>query len=1159
VSDKLVSGSPVFYDPRGRRWRHVRRTYLALGVIVTALVAIFIASVLASPLLPRLNLRPLQNLPRGSDLKPQPPAILPNPREVKAKKAQAELQKALAQTRVVPAKRSELMTIVPAPSNTPLPAPASFGAKQLSIGFYINWDESSYSSLARNLDHLDWVVAQWAHLVDAPNGGNPIQVELDVKALNLIRQQRPQTSILPMVQNLNEDKWENEVLSRAVGDENSRQRLIAALSQFVADNKFAGLCVDFEEPLAETQPNLLRFMQELHAAFQTRGWILVQAVPFDDPEWNYREYSAATDYLMLMAYDEHWAGKQAGSVASQNWYEANLATRMRDLDPAKTIIALGNYGYNWTEGADAEEVSFQKAVVDARDSEAQIEFDPETRNPHYEYDEEDESHHVVWFLDGVTAFNQMRAASGYHPAGFALWRLGSEDPSIWSIFGADRPNPSADGLKRILYGYEVDFEGTGELLRVQAEPHDGERGVNVDQKTGFISSETYDNKKIPSSYVIERTGDHPGLIALTFDDGPDPKYTPAILDILKQENVPATFFVIGKNGQAHPDLLRRIVNDGHEVGNHTFTHPNLGEIPGRITDLELNATQRLIESVTGRSTVLFRPPYFGDAEADKPEEVAPALRAQKLNYIMVGLRIDPGDWQPNVTADEIVQKAIERAEDKNPETRGQIMLLHDSGGERGATVEALPRLIHELRARGFKFVLVSDLGGWTRDQVMPPLPPSRSVYLRTDALAFLILATGGWFLQWTFIIGIVLGLGRLVVIGALAFAQWLRSRKRQRQHAGEQYEPFVSIIVPAYNEEQVIEATLRSLLNSDYENFEIIVVDDGSVDGTSKVVCEHFDDEPLIRLFTEPNAGKASALNLGLRYAKGEVIVALDADTQFPAETIRALARRFADPRLGAVAGNAKVGNRINIVTRWQALEYITSQNMDRRAFASLNCITVVPGAVGAWRKELVERCGGFSSETLAEDQDLTLSIRKLGYQIGYEEAAIGWTEAPASLRMLARQRFRWAYGTLQCLWKHRDALFRPRYGALGFIAMPNVWTFQVLFPLISPIMDLILVYTLCSNLLDWLQQPTGYRFANLQQVLFYYALFLAVDWCAACFAFALERKERWRLLWWLFLQRFCYRQVMYYVMVKSVTTAVRGVVVGWGKLERKATVEAQP
>jgi cellulose synthase/poly-beta-1,6-N-acetylglucosamine synthase-like glycosyltransferase/peptidoglycan/xylan/chitin deacetylase (PgdA/CDA1 family) len=1157
----------------------VRRTYLALGITITSVAAIFIASVLANPLLPTLNLRSLQNLPRTSDIKPQPRQVMPTAREAKAKKAQAELQKELSRTRIVPGRHAALLPVAPAPSNTPLPAPASFGSKQLSIGFYIDWDESSYSSLERNLNKMDWLIPQWAHLVaPAKPGDRPIVDDLTdadsdmehdqaLKALNLIRQSRPQLSIIPIVQNLDNEKWESGLLAKMVADEPSRQNLISALSAFVEQNKFAGICIDFEEALPESQPNLLKFMQELHAAFQPRGWLVVQSVPFDDEAWKYKDYAAATDYLVLMAYDEHYASKESGSIASQGWYESLLSKRMNELNPAKTIIALGNYGYNWQEGETAREVSFQEAVIDAHDSEAQIEFDPQTRNPHYEYDEDDGSHHVVWFLDGVTAFNQMRAASGYHPAGFALWRLGSEDPSLWSVFGSDQRNPSAgslkqpsaESLKQMAYGYEVDFEGTGELLKVQASPHEGERGIGVDANTGFISSESYDNNKIPTSYVIERTGDHPGWIALTFDDGPDPDWTPRILDILKRENVPATFFVIGKNGQAYPDLLRRMVNEGHEVGNHTFTHPNLGEIPGKITDLELNATQRLIESITGRSTVLFRPPYFGDAEADRPEEVEPAIRAKNLGYIMVGLRIDPGDWKPGVTPDEIVQRTVDRAQDNNPETRGNVVLLHDSGGDREATIEALPRLIHELRAKGYTFVPVSALGGWTRDQVMPPLSGSETLYTRTDTVAFMVLSTAGWLMQWAFIIGIVLGMARLAVIGALAFAQWLRSRKREREHSGEAYEPFVSIIVPAYNEEFVIEATIRSLLNSDYDNVEIIVVDDGSKDRTSDVVREQFGDEPLIRLFTVPNAGKAAALNIGLRHAKGDIIVALDADTQFPADTIRALARRFVDPTMGAVAGNAKVGNRINIVTRWQALEYITSQNMDRRAFASLNCITVVPGAVGAWRRELIEECGGFSEHTLAEDQDLTLQIRKRGYRIGYEEKAIGWTEAPQNLRMLAKQRFRWAYGTLQCLWKHRDALFRPKYGALGFVAMPNVWIFQIIFPLISPVMDLLLIYTCLSALVDRIQQPSAYSFTNLRQILFYYALFLAVDWSAACFAFALERKERWRLLWWLFLQRFCYRQVMYYVMAKSVQTAIRGAVVGWGKLERKATVEAQP
>ncbi len=1146
--------SPVFYDPAGRRWRRVRRTWLALAVIVTAMTGIFIASVLVNPVWPILNVRPVASLPHTADLKPKQPNVPANPSEQKARKAQAELQHALALTpRVVPSRRRSHVPIVPPPT---LPPPIVPTNRPLSIGFYINWDESSYASLKRNLDHLDWVIAEWSHLQAAPDGSASLVTEVDAPALNWIRLTRPQVQVIPMVQNLVDEKWQPDLLARSVSDEPGRQHLIAALTDFVQQNKFPGICVDFEEPPPATQQALLTFIQELHQAFAAKGLLVIQAVPFDDPDWRYKDYAAATDYMMLMAYDQHWTGSDPGSVAAQDWYERNIANRMRDLDPAKTIIALGSYGYNWTAGdKNADEVTFQEALITARDSFAKIAFDPATRNPHFEYDEDDGSHHLVWFLDAVTAYNQMRAASGFNPAGFAIWRLGSEDPSIWSVLGNSPPS-SPNVLSRIVYGYEVDFEGTGELLKVVSRPQDGWRNLDIDGGNGFINSEEF--VVTPSSYVIQRGGDHPGMIALTFDDGPDPRWTPAILDILKQENVPATFFIIGKNGQAYPDLMRRIVNEGHEIGNHTFTHPNLGEIPASLTELELNATERLIESEVGRSAVLFRPPYFGDAEADKPQDVEPAYQAQNLGYLVVGVRIDPDDWKLPVTAADIVQRTIDRAMDKNPETRGEVVLLHDSGGDRAATVQALPELIHQLRARGFKLVPVSDLAGFSRDEVMPPIAANQRVFTRTDAITFFFLSTGGWTLQWIYVIGIVLGLGRLIFIGALAFAQWLRSRRRERLHAAERYRPFVSVLVPSFNEELVIRNTIDSLLASDYENYEVIVVDDGSTDRTGEVVKESFSGNDRIRLFSIPNAGKATALNFGLKHATGEVVIALDADTLFAPQTLAALAHRFYDPKIGAVAGNAKVGNRINLVTRWQALEYITSQNMDRRAFASLNCITVVPGAVGAWRRDLLEQAGGFPGDTLAEDQDLTLRIRRLGYNIGYEENAIAWTEAPDRLRSLARQRFRWAYGTLQCMRKHLDALFRPRYGTLGFVALPNVWIFQIFFPLISPVMDLMLCYTLISAGLDWLQQPKGYSFTNLRQVLFYYALFLAIDWVAACFAFMLEKKEQWRLLWWLFLQRFCYRQVMYYVMIKSVAVATRGRTVGWGKLERKATAEAQ-
>lgn len=1127
---------PIFYDPSERRHLYMRRIGFALAVAVTVLAAVFSASVILNPALPRLNLPAAMGLATTTDIKPAVPQFVATRRAQQAAQAQTALHKALRKARAEAKPTLAALT----PRTT---------ARPQALGFYVNWDDSSYQSLKRHLSQLDQLVPEWLRL---QAGAQPLLPELDAHALELIHRERPDLPIIPMIHNSQDGKWEPQTLAAQIADEAARTRLVNALTNFVEQQHFQGVCIDFEEVPSGSQKHLLTFMQQLHAAFKTHNWTVMQAVPFDDEEWDYPAFAAANDYLMLMAYDEHWAESNAGSIAGQPWYEATLAKRMRELDGTRTIVCIGGYGYGWSKGQVTEELTFQEAVLQARDSAARIQFDAASRNPYFHYEDEAGAEHTVWLLDGVTAFNEMRAARRFHPAGFALWRMGSEDPSLWNIFGNQQMDAAPDGLQKIVYGYDVDFEGMGEILQFEAAPKEGARSIKTEASSGLITEANY--LSIPSSYVLRRTGWQPGKVALTFDDGPDPQWTPQILDILKRENVPASFFIIGENGQANPQLVKRIVAEGHDLGNHSFTHPNLGEIPGKLTELELNATQRLIESLTGHSTYLFRAPYFGDAEPQTADEVEPAAIANKLGYIIVGLRVDPDDWaRPG--ADEIVRRTQAGLTNPNPDERGQVVLLHDGGGDRAQTVAALPRLIHELRAQGYQFTTVSQLAGLSQAQTMPPLPAEQGWLARADKLTFLAFAIGGWLVRWLFLIGIVLGLARLLLIGALAFTQWVKTRRTVASAPcqPDSCAPFVSVIIAAYNEEKVIASTLRSLLASTHPHFEIIVVDDGSTDRTSVVVREEFGAEPRIRLFTKANAGKAEALNFGLRHAQGEIIVALDADTIFPPQTLTALVREFVNPEVGAVAGNAKVGNRLNLVTRWQALEYITAQNLDRRAFALLNCITVVPGAVGAWRRTLLEQVGGFASDTLAEDQDLTLKVRRLGHRIAYADEAIAYTEAPATVRALAQQRFRWSFGTLQCMWKHRDALFR--HGALGWIALPNVWIFQLLFPLLSPLMDLLLVWTFISALLERLEHPAEYAATNLSHVLFYYVLFLAADWLAAAFAFLLERREQWSLLWWLFLQRFCYRQVMYYVMVKSVWAGARGRLVGWGKLDRKATV----
>jgi len=365
--------------------------------------------------------------------------------------------------------------------------------------------------------------------------------------------------------------------------------------------------------------------------------------------------------------------------------------------------------------------------------------------------------------------------------------------------------------------------------------------------------------------------------------------------------------------------------------------------------------------------------------------------------------------------------------------------------------------------------------------------------------------------------------------------------------------------VPAYREEKVTLRTIETLIAQEYPGeLEVVVVDDGSPDDTYEVARAAYGDHPKVRVYRKANGGKASALNYGLAYASGEIVICLDADTLFAPDTVAELVEPLHDPTVGAVAGNAKVGNRINLVTRWQAIEYVTSQNLDRRAFSLLNCITVVPGAVGAWRKSLVQKAGGFSEDTLAEDQDLTLSIRRRGFSIAYADEAIGYTEAPDTLRGLAKQRFRWSFGTLQCLWKHRRTFFRTRYGLLDFVALPNVLLFQIIYPFLSPIADLMFVLSLWSAWAIREAHGATYAMTSVEQVLTYYAVFLIVDWVASIVAFMLEPDEDKSLTWLVFLQRFAYRQVMYWVVVRSVFAALRGRLVGWGKLERKATVELE-
>jgi cellulose synthase/poly-beta-1,6-N-acetylglucosamine synthase-like glycosyltransferase len=529
----------------------------------------------------------------------------------------------------------------------------------------------------------------------------------------------------------------------------------------------------------------------------------------------------------------------------------------------------------------------------------------------------------------------------------------------------------------------------------------------------------------------------------------------------------------------------------------------------------------------------------------------PVEVAQNMGYIPVGEHVDPVDWALPGAA-KIVQRTLDQVHAVKSDMPRNIVLLHDAGGDRSQTVEALPILIEKLRAQGYKFVPVSQLAGLTPDEAMPPLPPTMALF--TDRVVFMTISAAGHILYICFLAAIWLGISRLLFL--VGMSMWNRRRERADLLPPPKEEPnLVSVIVPAYNEESVIAITVRQILGSTYRNLEVVVVDDGSKDNTYAILHANFGLDPRVQIVRIANGGKANALNVGLSQALGRVVVALDADTQFNRDTIARLVRWFTDPQVGAVAGNAKVGNRINMITRWQALEYIVAQNLERRALAALSTLTVVPGAVGAWRRSALNVLGGFTSDTLAEDQDLTIAMQKAGYRVVFDSSAIAWTEAPSTVRGLAKQRFRWAYGTLQCLWKYRSLTFDARYGALGAVALPQVWLFQIILTTLAPFADLLLLWQLVWQGLAYLEHGAEFNNSDLVTVGIYYVVFVVVDLLAAIFGFLMEKGEDWTLLWWLMLQRFGYRQIMYYVVVRSIFTALRGPFVGWGKLERTGTV----
>lgn len=636
-----------------------------------------------------------------------------------------------------------------------------------------------------------------------------------------------------------------------------------------------------------------------------------------------------------------------------------------------------------------------------------------------------------------------------------------------------------------------------------------------------------------SGGVLRSARTPPHTIALTFDDGPDPRWTPKLLDVLRRHGAHATFFVIGAHAADHPEIVRRALREGNEVGSHTYTHIDMATAPAWRTRLELDLTQRAL-AASGIRTRLLRMPYSSTPIAMTAPTYRAAQEAGRRGYLTALADRDTEDWRPHPSAERIAQAATP------PNGSGAVVMLHDSGGDRAQTVRAVDMLLTHLSARGYRFTTL------TKALRLPPadVPTSTADRLLGTALVD-GQRTAGWIagvLGELFAVAAgVTGL-RLLGLPLFAHAHARRARRKRRRirgwYAAQTVLPPVSVIVPAYNEEAGLEASVRSLVATTYAGqVEVVIVDDGSTDDTPIIGNELTWEFGDVRLIRQPNRGKAVALNTGIDFATHDTLVLVDGDTVFQPNTIGRLVGRFADPDVGAVSGNTKVANRNGLIGRWQHLEYVVGFNLDRRMYDVLRCMPTVPGAIGAFRRQALTDAGGLSTDTLAEDTDLTMAICRAGWRVVYEETAVAWTEAPASVHQLWRQRYRWCYGTMQSMWKHKWSLFQlGGSGRIGRRALPYLTIFQILLPLLAPVVDVFALY--------------GVVFLNPLVAGGSWLAFATAQAIASAYALRLDR-ERLRTLWALPFQQILYRQLMYLVVIQSAVTALLGARLRWHAMHR--------
>ena len=456
----------------------VRRFKRVGGIITTVLAIALIIGLLIPPLLPNVVIgdgrTPLGHLPQFLGTRAARERVA----------ARRRLFAALNQQPAPPAMRRQNL-----PVRSPGPPPkARRVGDPISAAFYVNWDDNSFVSLKAHASRLDWVICEWGFVLPA---GDSLRMRIDKRVLFLTQRLPPaeRPAVLLMVTNYDSARaiFDPIALQRLVSSPAHRAAVIAQLAGAVHTYGLGGVTVDFEDVPGRENADVRAFLKELGAALHPTGGVVAQALPAGMPAAALKQYAAVDDNIILMLYDEHEGKRDVGPVAGQAWYAAEARRAAAAVPPGKLILALGAYGYEWNDAdpnAAGAEQTFQDVMRLAHAHTARVRFDTTSLNPYLSWTDPDSTDHVVWYLDGVTAFNELLVANDVGAAGTAVWRLGAEDPSIWSVLGKDGLTGHADSLRAMAVGYDVEFRGSGELLRIDARPTRGARELRTNPVTG---------------------------------------------------------------------------------------------------------------------------------------------------------------------------------------------------------------------------------------------------------------------------------------------------------------------------------------------------------------------------------------------------------------------------------------------------------------------------------------------------------------------------------------------------------------------------------------------------------------------------------------------------------------------------------------------------